>query len=347
MATRQYSVKLPGFPGTQNKYLESYYNVSNSSPRVNGKLVFQSNTHTFLHSRVTMYTNVAQGKAYLCQGTEAAKSYPFGAAETNQVYAKFVGKLRTGSASLGVTAASWGQSSSMIMKRLGQINSIFRRAQRKRNRNPRKKKFSSKMLASDFLEGEFGWVPLLGDIHAVLMTVCQKAFPKEWVRASSKFTYINKEFTGGTPEITSNLSGWGRVTSAARVTISNPNLWLANRLGVVNPLVVAWDLVPWSFVVNMFVNLDKIMGSLTDTLGLTLDNGSTTSSYSVLMEQRTYTRISSSEAYSNFSNVNFRGRSRVAGTIPRPRLQFKVPKVNFELAAIAAALTRQRVGNMR
>ncbi len=197
------------------------------------------------------------------------------------------------------------------------------------------------------MEGEFGWLPLLGDIHAIASTICgDNAIPRQWVKSSSRFTRMETVVTDGNPKITSTFSGTGRLTISAGVDISNPNLWLLNRMGLINPATVAWDLVPWSFVVNMFVNVNQVLSSFSDTVGLSLNNCSTTRSYRVLMEQVTYTKLSPQEAYYNHSNVLGKGRSRVAGDLPRPSLQFKLPNVNFELMAIASALLRQQVGRL-
>lgn len=347
MATRIYTVPIPGVPG---KLRETYSNYSNNSAKVNGKLSLRANEHQLTHCNCVRWTNNAPTKPQVqtCAGAEANPRYPFGASEYSQVYARWVGKLRKGSASLGVTMASWGQSRQMIIDRLRKIDKIFQRVQKQRNRNPRRIKYSPKTLASDFLEGEFGWLPLLGDIYAVTSTVVQKSIPPEWAKSTMIFPYNTTLKSGDSSQyLQTTYSGRGRVTIAAKVAISNPNLWLANRLGLINPAVVAWDLVPWSFVVNMFVNVNQVLGSLTDTVGLTLSNGSTTNSSSVFMEQTAYTRLSANEAYFNFSTNNSRYRARTVGSIPTPSLHFKLPTVNFELAAIAAALVSQRVGRMR
>lgn len=55
------------------------------------------------------------------------------------------------------------------------------------------------------------------------------------------------------------------------VRVSDPNLWLANQLGFVNPVVIAWDLVPFSFVVDWFVNVNEFLNSYTDMWGLSFE----------------------------------------------------------------------------
>jgi hypothetical protein len=52
--------------------------------------------------------------------------------------------------------------------------------------------------------------------------------------------------------------------------VSNPNLYLASQLGFVNPAAIAWELVPFSFVVDWFVNVGEFLNNFTDLWGLTV-----------------------------------------------------------------------------
>lgn len=326
---------------------ERMYKNSQSSSRVNGKLVLQANPFSYVKSTCTQYCTRPRGFAPPNAG--AYPAYEFTSANYNEVYSKFVGKLHRGDASLGVTMASWGQSSRMITGRLGQISNIFtdvgRRVQNQRSRGRR---YGARPLANDFLEGEFGWIPLLNDIRAVISTVFgNDAIPPQWCRASSTYPANKSEETLGFPNNYYTFSGSGRLTISAKVEIANPNIWVLNRLGLINPLTVAWDLVPWSFVVNMFANVNQIIGGLSDTVGLTISDASVTYSSRVLMETTVQTKWSPTDIVTTNSSVNCRTKSRLpVGSIPRPSLQFKLPNVNLELAAIAAALLAQKVGRI-
>jgi hypothetical protein len=55
--------------------------------------------------------------------------------------------------------------------------------------------------------------------------------------------------------------------------ISNPNAFLAQRLGLTNLPSVLWELVPWSFVVDWWVNVGGFIASLDDLLGVTVSRG--------------------------------------------------------------------------
>lgn len=58
-----------------------------------------------------------------------------------------------------------------------------------------------------------------------------------------------------------------RTQLLATVYIDNPNLALANQLGFVNPATVAWELVPFSFLVDWFVPVGRFLSTWTDFAG--------------------------------------------------------------------------------
>ena len=68
----------------------------------------------------------------------------------------------------------------------------------------------------------------------------------------------------------------GHEAFTARVEITNPNLWLANKVGLVNLPGVLWDIIPWSFLVNMFTNMGSVVNQMTDLAGVTLHGTSLT-----------------------------------------------------------------------
>lgn len=333
-------------PHLYGKLYKSYYKESIPSSRVNGRLVLGVNPHT-LDDRTLMLVRTNFTGQY-CQGAETGSSFPWLPSHYNEVYGKFVGKLHSGGADLGVTFGSLGQTIEMVIDRLGKLKDFFslkRTSRRRRRRRPKREdRFSRGALASDVLEGEFGWVPLVQDIHNGLVTACgEDAIPSSWVRASSRFTHSGVVVDSGSPEFTTTTSGWGRCTIAAAVSIANPNLWLLNRLGLINPAVVAWDLVPWSFVVNMFVNVNQLLGSLTDFVGLTIGQSSVTYSSSILREQRAVGNGFTAGRVCQM-NVNCKSRYRQVGnSIPHPNLQVRIPNVGLNTAVIASALVVQKV----
>lgn len=342
MAIRSYNTL-----GRYGKSVKAYYNNSTNSPKVNGKLKLVSNGHQLVDSTVThMSSNWAGNR---CQDANTQVSFPWTSVHYNEVYSKFVGKLHKGGADLGVAFGSMSQTVDMITDRCGKLRDFFslrRTSRRRRRRRPqREDRFSREQLASDVLEGEFGWLPLVTDIYKAMVTACS-ALDSSWIQASSRFSRYETVINSGSPTITSVFSGKARLTIAASVVVTNPNLWLLNRLGLINPGLVAWDLVPWSFVVNMFVNINSMIKSLSAFVGLTISDASVTYSASQLREQTTVWKNMLGAGRDEISaiNTNTKTRSRTAlGSIPKPSLQAKLPNTDWNLAAIASALVVQKV----
>lgn len=268
----------------------------------------------------------------------------------NQALARFNGKLRKGSASMGVTLASWKQSREMIVKRSSDLSRVSEKAYRRLKGDSaavKRLRHQRDPLANEVLETEFGWRPLLQDFHSALTTVCQDGIPPQWV-------------TGIGSMMDSPSTGWQqngpsvrfkddwlykmRSSHSAQVSISNPNLWLLNRLGLINPATIALDLIPWSFVVTMVSNLNAVISQVTDEVGLEVTDRSHT---------RTVTSITNSEYWnSNFEGLGFkaqylyRRKTRVLGFKPAVTWQVRVPKLNWELALIASSLVVQRISKL-
>lgn len=133
-----------------------------------------------------------------------------------------------------------------------------------------------------------------------------------------------------------------RVSRSATVEISNPNGWLRERAGLNNPAAVAWDLVPWSFVVNMFVNTGQLVNSITDFVGLSFPSSSITTRYDLNYRTHISGRISPKVYGSGSADFRYDFKMRQLGGVARPPVVFKVPDLNWGLAAIAASLFAQK-----
>lgn len=227
----------------------------------------------------------------------------------NVTYAKFIGKLKSeqrnpGSgdepdatkADLGITLGEHKAAREMILKRsknLWELASAlarrdFRRAGRvvgvKDIRYPKgtktvSVKYDKPDLASLWLEASWGWRPMVEDIGNALRTLVSPLSPS-YVRAShyGVNTWNPRD---------SNVAGhagsyaWRQITretwdykyrssTGATVTVNNQNVALANRLGVLNIPQIWWATTPFSFLIDKYVNIGQLIGSLTDTYGFTL-----------------------------------------------------------------------------
>jgi hypothetical protein len=236
----------------------------------------------------------------------AGKSVPDGLA-SNKAMSRFVDRCRDKtSSSLGTTLAEWRQSEQMIVLRAGQILSALKalktgnakkferalgisisvtesRASGKsfrgrwaegRNRFrdekvpfPDRVRQWSKDLSNLWLEYHFGWAPLLDDIHKAC-DVLKSNPPSQRVTATGRATTSEKVIAGKYAWST-DATYEVHCKVGAEVYISNGNLALANQLGLVNPASVAWEVVPFSFLVDWFLPVGKFLESWTDLLGYT------------------------------------------------------------------------------
>lgn len=145
-------------------------------------------------------------------------------------------------------------------------------------------------FARNYLEFHFGWSPLIQDIHSAvdhLENPLQSSFLRVSVRDPEH------KFVGGSTIVDQPLAvypsvDWSKqehfwlgspsVSMGMEVAINNPNLYLASSMGLVNPATIVWELIPYSFVVDWFVNVQQFLAQGTDFLGLTVMNPWTTRS---------------------------------------------------------------------
>lgn len=340
MPNRTYQSVRNGNYG-ESIYFRKHSEYWNRSPRVKGKLILKSNQFAKQSAWMNSYSPANAGGAYHLTknpddpSTFLGKETGFASLEA-ETYAKFRGKLYKGSASLGVTFGSYKQSRSMIVSRYQQLSGRADLVIAEFIRRPP----TRKRVASFHLEVIFGWVPLLKDIIASCTTVIQEKDRYDWVRASarSQSRFSRKTLSN---VLRQDIGVNSRVVRAGQVLITNPNRWLAERAGLSNPATVAWDLVPWSFVVNMFVNTGQLVNSITDFAGLTFPNSSTTR-FCVYTCSEVAISTASKPVY--YGQASFRALSKVTelGAVARPPLVLKMPDVNWELAAMAASLFTQK-----
>lgn len=334
----------------QGSYTKSIdYRQWDRSPRVNGKLVLKGLPFEMQRVNVTKYVSVlGSGIAWRPIDAASGGDVPPGYSYThvdNMAYNRHRGRLFKGSASLGVTLASWKQSRDMIVKRSNSVgrmlDSVYSRLSRDKRRIKQLRR-EREPSANQVLETEFGWRPLIGDVHAALGTVCSDGIPPQWVRGVGR-EVIDRRINIHSPFGDHNDSYWSgsvRTTYSTKVEIDNPNTWLLNRLGLINPATVVWDLIPWSFVVNMFVNVNALINSVTDEVGLIVTDRTITRTRTLLLETSIY--HDSYPGALGLSVRNIKNKSRETGVPLKPRVEVKIPELNWELALIASALVVQK-----
>lgn len=123
-----------------------------------------------------------------------------------------------------------------------------------------------------WLEYWFGWSPTVNDMHNTALVLAGSSVLAQ-VRASGAARVSLPEIRrvidqGGDYCRDCRESGFVLIKQGCTVEVSNENLFLANRLGLINPAAIAWELVPFSFVVDWFIKFGDCISGFTDLAGL-------------------------------------------------------------------------------
>lgn len=181
----------------------------------------------------------------------------------NGAHQKLASRLNEGAqAQLGLTIVSWRKSLRMID---GALRSLVVKKERAR-------RYYTKSTGELYLEGIFGWLPMINDIYAAYK-VLQTTPPVHRITGSG-----NASFTATVDGSISQRTTYTRVgaRAVAEFRVRNLNLVLLNQLGLLNPASVAWDAVPYSFILNWFLPVGVMLNSLTDFVGYDVRNASYT-----------------------------------------------------------------------
>lgn len=252
-------------------------------------------------------------------------------------------------ASIGTALAEIRESANLIRSRATQLGSAFlalrkgdfRRFLRLLQVRPLKQDKRTrwtrpKDASAIWLEYWMGWAPMIGDIYDAGAVLSRDFAPfKVTVFASAPFQHAIHVEGYGIQHSASN-SGKSGVKYQAVVRVTNPNLALAEQMGLINPAVVAWEVVPFSFIVDWFIPVGDYLANYSFGAGMSLTE----------REQTFRTRVSGSELrinngaveWSNDSKAAFFARSVDGFTLP-PRLLFDPPtSLSITRAATAIGL---------
>lgn len=292
-------------------------------------------------------------------------------AATNKARKRFVDKLgdssQLGSTATGERKASWNTVVSAVTTaalaakavtrgRLGEAAKILgfnppivRKPVRVRYKVPGKKartgwrsrefwqmpdsRLVAKTVGNYWLWYSYGVKPLVQDTYNA-MDVLQRPMP--WDAFSESGTVKSTWVTSGAyPETYSSRS---TIRITAHIRVSNPNLWLCNKLGLINPVQMINEAIPFSFVVDWFSNLSDVINSMTDFVGLeiakplTVEKSSSTLSTHLNLQGLLVPVTTEASVY-------YRTLS-----IPSPKLKFGFERFEWQRGANAISLLTQFLG---
>lgn len=276
----------------------------------------------------------------------------------DKAYKRFVGKMGE-KASLAVSMAEYQQSLNMIAKRAVQLRKFVRALRGLRfyeagsvlgiapadiRRMRLNVRYGAKSFGNNWLEFWFGWAPLVNDV-ATAVEVLQR--PKPDIVFTATGSARDLRLTASNYQYKSFTNWEAKVKIGGFVKVTNPNLYLANQLGFVNPVTVALELVPFSWFANWFGTIQEFISGFTDFMGVELINPYVTR-YNVTTTSDNWTivNVPPSENAGRVDYFTYKWLNvhcyRTIGQPPGPTLRFRSPwRLSSTRALTASSLLLQ------
>lgn len=203
-------------------------------------------------------------------------------------------------------------------------------------------------FAQGWLAYHFGWLPLASDIHASAVIAQDGLRKKDQILSATRVITVTAN-PGGSHDTWSEVNRSGTLRNVGKVyfKLSDSHLAYANQVGFINPLEVAWALVPASFIVDWFLPINNFLEAFSARAGLTFLGGYTGHYAEVSLRLGGLTRqILGWEqvfAEGSVTGVGMVYRREPLGSFPMPAIYWKSPLSSTHSAhAIALYSTLKR-----
>jgi len=155
---------------------------------------------------------------------------------------------------------------------------------------------ATKSLASNWLQLQYGWKPLLKDIEGTAIALANMMVGSTSVRSVRVTASAMKEFREVYPPAPTTffasakpgVTTWINRTTCkfvVRYRLDNPALAFFAQTGFTNPINLMWEILPFSFVADWFLPIGPYLESLTAFHGLDFVSGSKTLFTRMKMDQ--------------------------------------------------------------
>ena len=258
----------------------------------------------FLNGDVQIWFYNGPGSAFFLDATESDTKYPVPADLRFRAIAKLQDELSNSSGSLAVSLAEADKTAKFVADtarrfakaytglrkgRLGDFaealgvtvkTSEIRAVGNRFSKVGKSSSDSRQFAANTWLEYSYAWKPMIQDVYdqsenfARILTEHSYIIREARGSASGFWTYTEEKLTSD--KVWSTLKVVrvrGRQSFVVRYRIPNGGASVADTFGLNNPALVAWELVPFSFVADWFLPIGDFLSSLTAYNGLEFAGG--------------------------------------------------------------------------
>lgn len=153
------------------------------------------------------------------------------------------------------------------------------------------KRSADQRAASTWLEIQYGWLPLISDVYGSAEFLAQinntrKISQKISRKGSKEFNQTILTYGGFNDAIRATHTCKGTLNFKSSVTFSVTNQAAKDisASGISNPLELAWELLPYSFVVDWFLPVGNFLSAFDATAGCSFVSGTRSFKMSDVME---------------------------------------------------------------
>ncbi len=211
--------------------------------------------------------NVAMG-----QTLPPSSSLSFSAADENRLQSKLLDKVKGHSFNLAVSTAEANKTvdlvvgtlrtlgKSAIALRHGDFTTAARHLGVQQLDRKRQRRLKDSDVSSRWLEMQYGWLPLVGDVYESFKAYHALSSPP---RRKVFRTSVSKTRKGNGSTATRVYTAFYTQKKVRAITYEmTEKLSAPRQIGLTNPLSVLWELTPFSFVVDWFIPIGSYLDNL-------------------------------------------------------------------------------------
>jgi len=267
-----------------------------------------------------------------------------------QCVVKCLNKLTSGGAQVGSALAEAHKTVSEIADLATDLMELYR-ALRSYNIPQAARVFSHgyrlpEAIANRLLQYQYGWRPLMNDIYDLWHVLTTKQLQNDMiVRATARSsTGYSGTFIG--PDAIYSPSGKYTASRVVYAKVRNSTVVQLSRMGLINPASVAWEITPFSFLIDWALPVGSLLSAWSSMAGFDFLGGSSSTKVDVstTIEKR-FTSSTQGATVSGTIPVTFTASAYsrgVLGTWPIPVPYVKNPLSNEHVANAAALITSMR-----
>lgn len=172
---------------------------------------------------------------------------------------KFYKKVKDSDVDIAIDVAEWRQLVRMVPNTLRAASQVVNIANRCRS--------LPGGLANSWLGYQYGWRPLLKTIYNIAhQSVVVHGKPIH-VRSAARDKIKDQRRNAFGTFFNANMEASKVCKLGGCFTVTNPRLFEASRLATLNPVGLAWELLPYSFVVDWFFDIGNYLKCLEASFG--------------------------------------------------------------------------------